>query len=220
MINQPLVSILVANYNNGKYFKDCYDSLISQTFTDWECIIVDDCSTDDSLQTIQSLTQGDQRFKIIKNQENRGAGYTKRICAESASAKFSAFLDPDDALVPNALQFMHELIQKYPNNILYYSNFINCNEHLAELSIHKNKIVKNNDFHFLNLKSEISHFVMYETEKYKNSEGINPFLKRAVDQDLYLKLYELGNIHYIDKELYLYRIHENGISTSYKEKAL
>ena len=42
MINQPLVSILVANYNNGKYFKDCYDSLISQTFTDWECIIVDD----------------------------------------------------------------------------------------------------------------------------------------------------------------------------------
>ncbi len=61
MINQMKVnkiSLLVANYNNGRYFKDCYDSIVSQTYENWEVIIVDDASTDNSVDIIKKLIAG------------------------------------------------------------------------------------------------------------------------------------------------------------------
>ena len=73
-----MFSILVAHYNNYEYFKDCYKSIIGQTFQNFEVIIVDDCSTDDSLEKIRNLVSKDQRFKIYTNEENKGVGYTKK----------------------------------------------------------------------------------------------------------------------------------------------
>ena len=56
------ISILIANYNNGRYFKQCYDSLLEQSYTNWEAIIVDDCSTDNSVDIIKQLIKGNNRF--------------------------------------------------------------------------------------------------------------------------------------------------------------
>src|ERR1700690_716768 len=97
-------SVLIANYNNGKYFKDCYDSLISQTYNNWEEIILDYKSTDDSLEVIKTLIKEDERFKLFENEKNYGCGYTKRKCAELATGEICGFVDPDDAIVPEALE--------------------------------------------------------------------------------------------------------------------
>ncbi|WP_146897101.1 glycosyltransferase family 2 protein, partial [Chryseobacterium lathyri] len=61
------ITVLIANYNNGRFFKECFDSLLSQTLTDWEAIILDDASTDNSLELIRNITEKDSRFKIFTN---------------------------------------------------------------------------------------------------------------------------------------------------------
>ena len=73
------LSIIVAIYNDGHFFKDCYRSIIAQTYQNWECIIVDDQSTDNSVELIQNLIGDDFRFKLYINKENKGVGFTENI---------------------------------------------------------------------------------------------------------------------------------------------
>ena len=72
----PLFSVLIANYNNGKYLMDAIDSIRRQTYTHWEIILVDDASTDNSKELYKELEK-DNRIHIYYNEENRGCGYTK-----------------------------------------------------------------------------------------------------------------------------------------------
>lgn len=220
-MNSPLFSILIAQYNNGRYFEDCYKSIIAQTYQNWEVIIVDDCSTDISTALMMELIGDDSRFKIFSNEANRGCGYTKRRCAELAEGEICGFLDPDDAITRDALEIMVNEHLNHNDASLVYSNFIYCDEHLMEDRIHFQKSAAEKDSPFFNIEGEISHFSTFKKSFYTATSGIDPFYRRAVDQDLYLKLYEAGSVVYIDKNLYLYRVHEGGISTNNNaEKAL
>ena len=202
-----LFSILIANYNNGEYLQEAIDSVLAQTYTDWEVILVDDKSTDDS-QTIYDKYASDARFHIYYNDKNRGCGYTKRRCAELANGELCGFLDPDDALLPDALEIMVKAHEEHPECSLIYSTcyrYSGCRteempvwdlvgEIPAELDmlIYRQKIV--------------GHFVAYKKKDYDRNVGINPFLKADVDRDLYLLLEETGKIMHIPIPLYYYRI--------------
>ncbi|AZA83505.1 glycosyl transferase family 2 [Chryseobacterium lactis] len=205
-------SILIANYNNGKYFRECYDSLIDQTYQNWEVIIVDDGSTDDSLVVIHALTQGDSRFKIYSNEVNKGCGYTKKSCVEYASGDICGFVDPDDALHRQALELSIKAFEDNSKIVAAYSKFMMCDELLNPLYIFRNTKQIYNNRYFFNCLTEVTHFFTFKREVYLKTSGINPHLVNAVDQDLYLKIFEFGNAVFIDKVLYLYRIHANGIS--------
>lgn len=87
------ISILIANYNNGHFFKDCYDSLINQTLQEFEVVVLDDCSSDDSFEVIQNIIKKDDRFKLFKNDTNRKVGFTKRKLVELANSEICGFLD-------------------------------------------------------------------------------------------------------------------------------
>ena len=214
MTNTPLFSILIANFNNGKFFKDCYDSIIAQSYQNWEAIIVDDCSTDNSVQLIRQLIGEDKRFKLYHNEENKGCGFTKRRCVELASGEICGFLDPDDIITENALEVTVSVHINNPETSLVYSDFAFCDEKLTEKSVRNQKQIDNEDKDFFNLTGVISHFTAFKKSYYSKTDGINSFLKRAVDQDLYLKLYEQGKVLHINKKLYKYRIHNDGISTN------
>ncbi|MCA4777333.1 glycosyltransferase [Empedobacter falsenii] len=216
MTEQPLVSILVANYNNGHYFKECYESLIKQTYNNWECVIVDDKSTDESIELINHLIKDDNRFKLFLNVDNLGVGATKKKCIELASGEICGFVDPDDAIVENALSIMIDHIIRKPNQTIYYSNFIYCDENLEPERVRKTFQVKSDNIDFYNIGGEISHLAFFYKKHYLQTEGLNEKMKRAIDQDLYLKLYDLskGDILHINEDLYFYRIHQNGISTN------
>lgn len=207
-------SILIAHYNNFEYFKDCYQSIISQTYKNFEVIILDDCSTDDSYEKVKNLVKDDHRFKIFKNDENKGVGYTKGKLIELASGDICGFLDPDDAITPDAIE---ESIKCYndPKIVATYSKMYFCNSELVPQTIAKiNRKVKNNDPLFLNIFFEVNHFFTFKRNVYNNTSKINDKIRLAEDQDLYLKLYEQGCFKFINKPLYLYRKHEKGISQS------
>jgi glycosyltransferase involved in cell wall biosynthesis len=206
-------SVLIANYNNGKFFKECYDSIIAQDYKNWEAIILDDASTDDSVEVIKKLTGSDERFKIYRNEENSGVGITKSKLIELAEGDICGFVDPDDAITPNALSSSIKIFQKQRNVVLTYSKFAKCDENLKILEVPKiaQQVINNSPF-FFNCPVNIVHFVCFRKGIYNQTEKMNTEMKIAEDQDLYLKIYEKGKVKFINEVNYLYRLHSGGIS--------
>ncbi len=212
-------SILIANYNNGKYFKQCYDSIISQTYQDWEAIILDDASKDNSMEIIYSIVGNDERFKFYKNDENSGVGITKSKLIELASGEICGFCDPDDALSPNALQDAINIFNKNKDVVLAYSNFYDCDENLQSKYVSKaSKQTPSNDLYFFNCPIHIVHFVAFRKDVYETTQKMDTSKKIAEDQDLYLKMYEKGKVFFINKPNYFYRKHAGGISQNENKK--
>lgn len=211
MQHQPSISLLIANYNNGRFFRDCYESLVAQTEKNWEAIIVDDASTDNSVGVINALIKNDSRFQLYENPKNKGVSYTKRRLAELASAPIFGFIDPDDALSVDAVSKSLDTHNKYDVGLVY-SNFIICDKNLNPTSnIHKGVQIKGFDKHIF-FHGEISHFATFNKNVYLKTAGIDTTLKIAEDQDIYMKMYEVAPVKYINESLYLYRIHKTGIS--------
>ncbi|SFJ78591.1 Glycosyl transferase family 2 [Chryseobacterium indologenes] len=211
-------SILIAHYNNGKYFKDCYQSLISQSYENWEVIIVDDASTDDSVEVIQSMIKDDPRFRLYYNSVNRGCGFTKRECMKYAVGEICAYLDPDDALYPEALE---KTVGEFVDNdaiVAVYSQMMLCDDTLIPDKIFASTKQIYNSRYFFNCPIQFAHFFTFKKEIYSKTSGINPKLKSAVDQDLYLKILEFGDVQYLKEPLYLYRLHSSGISQQSAKK--
>lgn len=217
MMKNPLFSILIAQYNNGRYFEDCYNSIIAQIYDNWEVIIVDDGSTDDSIEIMKKTIGEDTRFKLFQNEKNEGCGYTKRRLAELAQGEICAFLDPDDAITPEALQLMIEEHQKHPDASMIYSKPIFCDQFLNAEYERDSKQVENNNPCFFDFDGYVFAFLSFKKSFYEKTNEINAYLKRAIDKDLILKLYETGPCFLLDKGLYKYRIHSGGISNNKNE---
>ena len=214
-MNNLLFSILVANYNNGKFFKDCYISIINQTYKNWEVIIVDDCSTDNSVELIKSFIKNDTRFKLFTNQTNRGCGYAKNKCAEFAVGDVLGFLDPDDAITDDALQIMVAKHNDNPDVAIITSkyDFVDLNMNFKKLAAH-GSIIPSGKSYLTFGEGAFTHFATFKMNFYNQTIGIDSKMKRAVDQDLYLKLEEQGKHLFINKVLYHYRIQQNSISAN------
>ncbi len=90
------VSIITPSYNSSKYVEECINSVINQTFSDWEHILIDDCSKDGSVEIIKKYVKEDHRFKLIQLDKNSGAGIARNRGIELSSGRFVAFLDCDD----------------------------------------------------------------------------------------------------------------------------
>ena len=123
----PEVSIITPCYNSARYLKETMESVLSQTYTDWEWIITDDFSTDDSLKIIRSCP--DSRIKLIEAKENGGAGSARNLSLKEAKGRFITFLDADDFWEPNFLEEMISFMKK-ENAELAYSNYARCDENL------------------------------------------------------------------------------------------
>ena len=205
-------SILIANYNNGKYFKECCHSLINQTYRNWEAVIIDDASTDNSVEIIESLIKNDYRFKLYQNDTNQGCGFTKAACMQYAQGDLCAYLDPDDALYPEALEKTAEEFIHKKDLAAVYSQMKLCDENLNPVSTYAGTKQIYNNRYFFNYPIQVAHFFAFKRETYLRTRGINPYLKNAVDQDLYLKILEQGEVKHLKEPLYLYRIHSHGIS--------
>lgn len=93
-VDHGLVSIIMPNYNSEEYIKETVESVIAQTYENWELIIVDDCSTDRSLEVVASLN--DPRIRVISNESNSGAAVTRNRAIDEAKGRWIAFLDSDD----------------------------------------------------------------------------------------------------------------------------
>lgn len=107
----PKISIVIPVYNVEKYLRKCFDSILNQTFQDFEIICVDDGSTDKSLEILQEYKRKDDRF-IILQQRHAGAGAARNHGIKLAEGKYIQFLDSDDYFEPNLLEEMYTRAEK------------------------------------------------------------------------------------------------------------
>jgi glycosyltransferase involved in cell wall biosynthesis len=99
-----LISIITPSYNSEKFVVQTLQSIIAQTYTHWELLIIDDCSTDSSTEVIQTFADKDCRIKFFKLSENGGAAFARNKGIKEAKGNFIAFLDSDDLWLPEKLE--------------------------------------------------------------------------------------------------------------------
>ncbi|SDE77793.1 glycosyltransferase family 2 protein [Cellulophaga baltica] len=111
----PIVSIITPVYNSEEHLRHCLESVMSQKYVNWEHILVDDCSTDQSAEIIEQYSRRDFRIKYIKLDSNSGAGVARNTAMKNATGRFIAFLDSDDYWDENKLskQITYMLDNKY-----------------------------------------------------------------------------------------------------------
>lgn len=206
-----LFSILIANYNNSVYLYDCIYSCINQTYNNLEIIIIDDASTDQSDEIIFDLKQKDSRIRFYQNELNKGIGWTKRELINKSKGDCFGFLDADDELLSNAVEVMVKYHTENKQYGLIYSNLWNRTPDGELKRGHFNCAVPDNES-FLSLGRGVSNFATLKRKFYNLTDGINPLLKIAEDQDIYFKMEEVAPILHVDEPLYLYRNHKGSIS--------
>lgn len=136
----PLFSIVVPAYNVKAYVPMCLNSLRHQTFNDWEVICVNDGSTDGTGLLLDEIAREDKRFHII-HQVNRGVGFARNVALQRCCGRYIVFVDADDTLSSNALEFLKSLIDEHKADIIGYAHeevatqiVISCD--ISKASIH------------------------------------------------------------------------------------
>lgn len=116
----PKISIIIAAYNVGDYLEQCLDSVLTQTYADFEAIVVDDASTDNTADIIQQTAANDSRITLVQHSQNLGLHLTRKTGVEKASGEYAFFLDGDDDLAPNACEQFVNAMEQHPVDILHF----------------------------------------------------------------------------------------------------
>lgn len=103
-MNEYLVSIVTPVYNSERFISETIDSIQSQTYSNWELLLIDDCSKDNSYEIIKSYMKNDDRIKYIKLEKNSGASISRNTGIHNAKGRFIAFVDSDDLWEPKKLE--------------------------------------------------------------------------------------------------------------------
>lgn len=129
-----LVSIIMPSYNSSKYIAKTIDSIVSQFYTNWELLITDDCSTDNTCEIIKEYAAYDQRIKLFVMEKNKGAGVARNKSIEEAKGRYIAFCDSDDRWKPEKLEVQLRFMVENRVEICY-SSYLKCNENDKVLGI-------------------------------------------------------------------------------------
>ena len=210
MENNGLVSVIMPSYNSEKYIKDSIESVLKQTYPFWELIIVDDCSTDETIEIIKSLN--DDRIRLFVNDHNSGAALSRNKALKEAKGKWIAFLDSDDLWLPTKLEeqlkFMIENDYKFTftdYRICLNGKWENCIR-TAPRKINYRKITRYCYF------STITVMYDFESIGLLQTNGI----RKNNDYALWLRALKKVEAHRLDKCLSFYIKHDNSISSGKK----
>lgn len=129
----PKISVVVPAYNVENYVEQCIDSLLNQTFQDIELIIIDDCSTDKTLEIINNKYGKLDNVSIFKNDVNIGQGQTRNKAMKIARGKYIYFLDSDDVLLSNGLETLYVLAEKNNADIMHINEWYEPEDEFFDL---------------------------------------------------------------------------------------
>lgn len=207
-----LVSIIMPAYNSEAYIANTLKSILAQTYPDWELIIVDDCSTDKTVDIINSL--GDSRFKLIRNEVNSGAAVSRNRALKAATGKWIAFQDSDDIWHP-------EKLERQINFMIENKYSFSCTDYRIQLNGKWLPYVNNGPL-VVNKKKmyDYCYFstitVMYDREIVGLIQIEN--LRKNNDYAMWLQIIEKSKCYRLSECLSFYIKHEGSISSGNKTK--
>lgn len=211
MCNTELVSIIMPNYNGEKYVFETINSVIAQTYKNWELLFVDDCSTDNSIEIVNSF--GDARIRVLKNDKNSGAAIARNKAIEEANGRWIAFLDSDDLWMPEKLEKQISYMES--NKVLFsYTDYEVIDENNKSVSLFIPRldvcgykdILKHNHIGCLT--------VIYDSEKIGKVFMPTNAIKRE-DLACWLTILKNGvEAHCLHECLAKYKVHSNSVSSN------
>lgn len=207
--NESLVSVITPSYNSSPFIKETIESVQTQSYANWEMIIVDDQSKDDSVHVIKQYIKKDPRIKLITLDQNAGAARARNIALKEAQGDYIAFLDSDDLWLPTKLEEQVAFMQK-DNLAFSFTSYSLIDEqgNSMNIKIHAPKVV---DYKYLLGNTTIGCLtVMLDRHQFKQIEM--PIIQPE-DTALWLILLRLGyQAHGLQKILSNYRIVSNSTS--------
>ncbi|WP_243137713.1 glycosyltransferase family 2 protein [Faecalibacterium prausnitzii] len=199
-----LISIIMAAYNAEKTIEQAIDSVLSQTYTNFELLVVNDCSADRTAELVKSIAAKDSRVRLISNVKNSGVSYTRKHGLEEAKGDWIAILDSDDAWEPEKLEKQIELQRRTNADLLFTgSAFMDSEGHPIDWYLHAPKEVTYRQLLKQNVLSNSSALVRKElyAKHYAIGDGMHE------DFAIWLSILKKGTKAYgVDEPLLIYRI--------------
>lgn len=220
-INLPLVSIVTPVFNSASFIAETIESVINQSYSNWEMLIVDDCSFDNSVVIANSYALKDKRIRIFKLETNSGLPSVPRNYALNlASGKYIAFLDSDDVWLKEKLEKQVSFMENNDGIFLLYSRYLSkVNDKILDTLLPEERLMKRGYvFEELFLSDN---FIPCLTVMMRNSDSNkylfdeNPDFKAIEDFDLWLKISKENKVDFLSEALAVYRIHRRNSSKGF-----
>lgn len=218
----PQVSIIIPAYNQEKYISECLNSVIKQTLTDWECIVVNDGSTDSTKEIVLSYADHYPKIRMIE-QSNKGLSSARNTGLRQAKGAYIQFLDSDDAISKNKLKVQLDVLTQTTSLALSYTDYYYSVENDLTVKFSRlhlpPKFRSTNHLHDLISKWENKmsipiHCFLFDSKIFKEYNLLfDEKLINHEDWDFLMNLFRLNPIiFYIDQKLAIYRLHESSMA--------
>lgn len=214
MSNNPKISVLLPVYNCELYIKEAIDSILNQTFSDFELLIIDDASTDKTLEIIKSFT--DSRIVIKEKPKNLGYTDSLNYGLTIAKGEYIARMDGDDYSFPNRFEKQVTYLDSHPEAVLCGANYAIIDSEITT------QLPQNNDeiqIQFIRNNCIAHPVVMLRNSVLKaNNICYDVNKEPAEDFDLWVRLLNYGKLHNLPEVLLKYRVHQKQVSNLQSEK--
>lgn len=208
----PLVSIITPSYNSEKFISQTINSILNQTYSNWELIITDDCSTDNTLSILEEYAKKDGRIKIYKLKVNAGAALARNNSLKYCNSNYVTFIDSDDSWDKEKLFLQLAFMQKnnYPISFTSYRLLNESGEELNRIVPVKKEI---------NYNSYLKNTIIGMSTSMVNTNLTGPLkfkdIRTRHDAYLWITLLKKGfNAYGLDKTLASYRVRQDSISSN------
>lgn len=216
MVNKPLISVIMSVYNGERYLKESVRSILKQTFTNFEFIIIDDNSTDNSYKILRSFN--DNRIRIIRNNIRKGITKNLNTAIDIAEGEYIARQDADDISLPRRLELQLKFLKEKPDIALVGSAIFYIDDKGRIIGFRK--VPSEPTFDLLLQKNLFIHGSVIIRRKFLDEIGrYNELFKYSQDYELWLRIAKRYKVANIQQPLYALRIHKN-IFTKIKEQYL
>lgn len=216
MLDNPKLSVIMSVYNGEKYLREAIESILNQTFTDFEFIIINDGSTDNSLAIIRSYD--DRRIRSLNNETNIGLTKSLNNALKVATGEYIARQDADDISLPDRFEAQLKYFEQYPEVALLGTSKYVISE---DGTILRKVIALSNPGRTLLKENVFTHgSVMFKKAVVDELGYYNEFFKYSQDYELWLRIAKQYEVRNLKSVLYYLRFHSNNIRIKNKEQAM
>ncbi|TDD94672.1 glycosyltransferase family 2 protein [Flavobacterium cellulosilyticum] len=216
----PLISIIIPAYNASDFILETLESVKQQTYTNWEIVLVNDCSTDNTIDIVNEFSGNVSNYvKLIINQTNLGVSETRNVAVANASGSWLALLDSDDVWLPNHLETLINEVAKDSDLNLVYAGclvFLDDVKNIIFEQVITDGMLNNFNISLFTHQIGINPCtVLLNKKSWNRIGGMVPNLHHAEDKDLLFRLAKMGTKFKFSKQnTALYRKHSNAIAAS------
>src|SRR5689334_22807190 len=210
-MDSPAISIVLPTYNGSRYIRKSVDSCLQQSFGNFELILVNDCSTDDTASILEDYATKDTRVRVIHNAFNKKLPLSLNTGFEVARGKYFTWTSDDNYYAPHALQKMWEVLEQDANTDLVYTNYTLIDDEGKIFGVRKFGDVNESFNRWLGAGA----CFLYKREIHQSNNGYNPAAFLIEDYDFFVRAFLKFQFHYLPQtDLYFYREHAASLTST------